>query len=205
MTQKTKEFFDRLYKDCQNRTPDPSVAVSSSIDDLKPGTVLDLGAGNGRDSIYLAKQGFDVTSVDISAEGLALLEDTAKQKGVGGRIQTVEADVANYQPDKEYDNVICIFTLHFLDESNFRPAIDRIMGCTKSGGLNVLSDLTTNGPLYSIDSTGHWVQAGEFKEIYESAGWEILDNFTYSSSTMMKDAEGKPFQHESDHLIVRKH
>lgn len=204
MTQKTKDHFDKLYKECQNRTPDPSVAVSSAVDDLKPGTVLDLGAGNGRDSIFLAKQGFEVTSVDLSAEGLALLRETAKQKGVNTRIQTVEADVANYRPEKEYDNIICIFTLHFLREVDFQPAIQRIMNSTKSGGLNILSDLTTNGPLYSIDSIGHWVNAGEFKEIYEAAGWEILDSFTYSSSTMMKDAEGKPFQHESDHLIARK-
>ena len=199
-----KEHFDNIYKQCE-KSPhqEPSVAVEAAVEYLKKGTVLDLGAGSGRDSIFLAKKGFEVTSVDISPEGLSLLKETIEDEGLKN-IQTVEADVAEFKPSLEYDNILCIFVLHFLKKQDFMPTLNRIMSCTTAGGINVVSDLTKNGPLYSTDTIGHWVDAGELQEIYEKAGWEILDSFTYSSSTMRRDAEGKPFQHESDHLIARK-
>lgn len=204
MTQGIKEHYDELYRNCEHKAPGPTVAVESALKHLRKGTVLDLGSGVGRNAIYLAMHGFEVTAVDISGEGLELLKEVGAKKKVINRITTVEADAGSYTPDKEYDNVICSFILHFLRKSDFMPTLDKLMKYTAKGGVNVISDLTTNGPLYKSDSIGHWIEAGELLGIYEQAGWEIIDSYTYSSSTMVKDPQGKPFQHESDHLVARK-
>jgi 2-polyprenyl-3-methyl-5-hydroxy-6-metoxy-1,4-benzoquinol methylase len=50
----------------------PTAEVKKLVNEyLRRGTAVDLGCGAGRDSIFLAKNGFDVTALDISAAGIA--------------------------------------------------------------------------------------------------------------------------------------
>lgn len=65
--------------------------VAESLAALAPGTALDLGAGDGRHTLWLASQGWDVTAVDISAEGLLLTSERAAARGLG--VHTIVADV----------------------------------------------------------------------------------------------------------------
>lgn len=58
-----------------------------------PKKVVDLGSGEGRDSIYLAGKGHNVTAVDISEEGLAKLKRLSREKNI--MVETVKADVSN--------------------------------------------------------------------------------------------------------------
>jgi SAM-dependent methyltransferase len=61
-------------------------------------TVLDLGAGHGRDSAFLANQGFTTYALDVSAEGLAQLSEHAWHVGLTDRLHTVEHDVREPLP-----------------------------------------------------------------------------------------------------------
>jgi tellurite methyltransferase len=50
----------------------PTAEVKKLVNEyLRSGTAVDLGCGAGRDSIFLAKNGFDVTALDVSAAGIA--------------------------------------------------------------------------------------------------------------------------------------
>ncbi|MEV0003689.1 class I SAM-dependent methyltransferase [Micromonospora sp. NPDC050980] len=62
---------------------------------LPPGTALDLGCGEGDDAIWLARQGWRVTAVDVSAVALERLATEAARAGVPDRITTVRRDVLN--------------------------------------------------------------------------------------------------------------
>ncbi|MDY6830589.1 MAG: methyltransferase domain-containing protein [Thermodesulfobacteriota bacterium] len=64
-TRWNKKYTDREW------TAEPSDIVRRFYSLAKPGMALDIGAGTGRNSVFLAEQGFDVVAVDIAEKGLA--------------------------------------------------------------------------------------------------------------------------------------
>lgn len=74
----------------------------------KGGNVLCLAEGEGRNAVFLAKQGYIVTAVDQSSVGLEKAEKLARENEV--EISTVAADLANYDlAGKRWDGIISIF------------------------------------------------------------------------------------------------
>jgi len=70
------------------------------------GSILDVGCGTGRHSIELARRGYAVTGLDISAEMLARAADAARSKEVN--VQWVRSDAAQFQLPDRYDGAICL-------------------------------------------------------------------------------------------------
>ncbi len=60
----------------------PSVLLASAIEGRKPGKALDIGMGQGRNTVYLAMQGWDVTGFDPSEEGVLQAQASAAKAGV---------------------------------------------------------------------------------------------------------------------------
>ncbi|MDN2497438.1 methyltransferase domain-containing protein [Nocardia nova] len=58
------------------------VDLVEGADALPPGRALDLGCGTGRNSVYLAKHGWEVTGVELVAEAVARAEERARAEGV---------------------------------------------------------------------------------------------------------------------------
>ena len=72
------------------------------------GKVLCLADGEGRNGVFLAQQGFDVTSVDLSVVGLQKAQRLASERGVS--LTTAQADLTQFDPGSNYwDGVISIF------------------------------------------------------------------------------------------------
>lgn len=75
---------------------------------LPKGTVLCLAEGEGRNAVYLAKQGFDVVAVDSSSAGMQKAKKLAAEKNVS--IKTIVSDLAEFDFGMEqYDAVVSIF------------------------------------------------------------------------------------------------
>lgn len=75
---------------------------------LPAGRALDLGAGEGRNAVWLAARGWDVTAVDFSRAGLERARAMARRAGTA--LTTVVADLAAYQPDaRAYDLVLALY------------------------------------------------------------------------------------------------
>lgn len=85
----------------------PNRTVANEVAGLTAGDALDLGAGEGRNAIWLAEQGWTVTAVDFSAVGLAKAESIARQRGLP--LTTVVADVTGYHPERTYDLVLIAY------------------------------------------------------------------------------------------------
>lgn len=64
----------------------PLKLLAETVQDVPPGRAVDAGMGNGRNSLYLASLGWDVTGYDISPEGLALARQRASALGVEYKI-----------------------------------------------------------------------------------------------------------------------
>ncbi len=78
--------------------------VERHLADLAPGSAIDLGAGEGRNAVWLAQRGWTVTAVDFSQVGLDKARRLADEQGV--EIELVRADATTWQPDAPVDLVM---------------------------------------------------------------------------------------------------
>ncbi len=75
---------------------------------LPVGTALDAGCGTGSDAVWLARQGWEVTAVDISSTAVGQAESFAMEQApdVAARISWVVADLTDWEPPQQYDLVV---------------------------------------------------------------------------------------------------
>lgn len=72
----------------------PNAFMVEMIKSRKPGRALEIGMGQGRNSVYLAKQGWSVTGFDISDVGMKIAREAAAQ--AGAKITTVNAAMEDF-------------------------------------------------------------------------------------------------------------
>lgn len=95
--------------------PDEDLVVEAAA--LPLGRALDLGAGEGANSIWLARQGWQVTAVDQTPAAIDTLVQLAASEGLA--IRGVVADVAEYRADAHYDLVLICY-MHLPSDTRTR-------------------------------------------------------------------------------------
>jgi SAM-dependent methyltransferase len=85
----------------------PNATVAAVLTDVAPGTAVDLAAGEGRNAIWLAERGWDVTAVDFSAAGLDIGRTRATAEGV--TVTWVLADATTWTPPAPVDLVLLAY------------------------------------------------------------------------------------------------
>ena len=89
-------------------TAEPNRFLVSEVADLPPGRALDLACGEGRNAVWLATQGWQVTGADFSAVGLAKARRLADAHGVA--IEWVQADAVEWDPPAgQFDLVVVMY------------------------------------------------------------------------------------------------
>ena len=89
----------------------PNRWVERETADLLPGRVLDIACGEGRNSIWLARRGWQVTAVDFSGVALAKAAQLAEGRGVTG-ITWDAADLRGYQPPPGSFDLVLLAYIH---------------------------------------------------------------------------------------------
>jgi SAM-dependent methyltransferase len=93
--------------------PDPNQFVAAELADLTPGRALDLAAGEGRNSVWLAGRGWRVTAVDFSRVGLTKGRTLSAARGVPeSAIDWIVADLRDYHPAAQAFDLVLIAYLH---------------------------------------------------------------------------------------------
>ncbi|HPF37021.1 MAG TPA: class I SAM-dependent methyltransferase [Phycisphaerae bacterium] len=106
---------------------------------LPKGRILSLAEGEGRNAVFLAKQGYDVTALDGSEVGLAKAVRLAEQNGV--RIHTIHADLTDFDPGvAEWDGIVSIFA--HIPEDARRRLYSRVATSLRQGGAFLLEAYT---------------------------------------------------------------
>ncbi len=88
--------------------------VEAHLGDLTPGTAIDLGAGEGRNAVWLAGRGWSVTAVDFSQVGLDKALRLADEHGV--TIAVERADATTWTPPAPVDLVVLSYLQLSADE-----------------------------------------------------------------------------------------
>ncbi|PAZ10099.1 SAM-dependent methyltransferase [Streptomyces sp. SA15] len=132
-------------------------------------TVLELGAGHGRDALFFARQDFTVYATDFSAVGLEQLTAAARQAGVAARVTTVTHDVRDSLPlpDASVDAVFAHMLLCMaLSTEHIHAAVREIARVLRPGGTLVYTVRHTGDAHYGA-GTAH----GD--DIYEHGGFAV--------------------------------
>lgn len=96
--------------------------------------VLDIGCGEGKDAVYMAEKGYDVTAFDVTQSGIRKTERLAQKRGVSVRAYT--DDINTFETDGTFDIIYSTGTIQYLAEENkdaFFAKLDRI---TRPHGLH---------------------------------------------------------------------
>lgn len=110
---------------------EPNQFVVSEIEDVAPGTALDWAAGEGRNAVWLATNGWTVTAVDFSQVAMGRGQAAAESRGV--KLDWIREDILSYRPQGQFDLVLITY-LHLIEEQ-MRKTLVTAAGAVAPGGL----------------------------------------------------------------------
>lgn len=119
--------------------------LKAQLSDDGSGEILCVAEGQGRNAVYLAELGYQVTAADLSSVGLDRTKELAKEKGV--KVDTLQVDLGEYSVANEaWDGIVCVF-------GHFPPSIrthvlTQLYGGLKPGGFLLME-------VYSVDQLNY--------------------------------------------------
>lgn len=151
---------------------EPNGFLTSVADRIPKGRVLCLAAGEGRNAVYLAQLGCEVTAVDSSEVGLDKAQRLASDRGV--TLKTTLADLADYTiTPHHWDAIVSIFA-HVPPEIR-KPLHRQVVDGLRSGGVFVLEAYTP-------------------QQLQYGTGGPPIEELTMSLETLKTELAGLAFQ-----------
>ena len=102
----------------------------------KPGKALDIGCGAGTDSLYLAGEGWEVTSLDFMPAALEMT--CARAASAGLKLKTIEADITEWAPTDKFDLVLDHGLLHNMNPDRYPLYREHVMQAVADDGEFVI-------------------------------------------------------------------
>jgi 2-polyprenyl-3-methyl-5-hydroxy-6-metoxy-1,4-benzoquinol methylase len=141
-----KTHWDKVYAD-EGYGMDPDPEVVQIEQQLPAGAmVLDVGAGEGRNALWLAAQGCVVRAIDVSRVGLQKLRERAEVQGL--EVDCILASAADYDfGEASYDLVLSAgCALNFFKKDEAKRIIERMKAAVKPAGFIHVSVSTVHDP-----------------------------------------------------------
>lgn len=173
MAERTRQRWNYLLTDSLARTkmlnPAPNALLVETVRGRPPGTALDADMGEGRNAIYLAQQGWQVTGVDVAEKALAYAQARAQKLGV--KLTTEVHDMATYDwGTSKWDLIV----LSYAGGRDYAPRVARAL---KPGGLVVIEafhmDATSQLQVVNGDYRVFF-NHDELLKLYGGAGLKIV-------------------------------
>jgi S-adenosylmethionine-dependent methyltransferase len=163
--------------------------------------VLDVGGGDGRDAVALARAGHHVTVLDPAPSWLAEARRRAESAGVGERLVTVEGSIDDLGPvGGGFDLVLCHFVVHYRPAETGAADVRRLAGAVRPGGrvsvmapnpaARVIGRLVREGPEAALEqlarddmesatfaTTARAVPPDEVEALLVDAGLEVVGRY----------------------------
>lgn len=166
MTIRDENYFTDKYG--LTRTHSEVVDAATLV---KPGKTLDLGCGNGRNSLYLAASGYDVTAWDKNPMSIQNLRSIREAEGLDN-LQVAIHDLNTLSFDGEYDFILSTVVMMFLEANTIPRLIDNMQRCTKPGGYNLIVAAMDTDDFPCTVGFPFAFKTGELKNYYK--GWNLL-------------------------------
>jgi SAM-dependent methyltransferase len=127
-----REVWNEVYTTRQGRAFPHNKFLAEMIKGRTPGTALDIGIGEGRNALFLATQGWEVTGFDISDIGVTLAREAAQKRGL--RLEAVVEDADHFDYGRQRWDLVVGMYMHAVMTRNAEKIIDAL----KPGGILVV-------------------------------------------------------------------
>ncbi|WP_039055972.1 tellurite resistance methyltransferase TehB [Enterobacter sp. Bisph1] len=196
MTTRTDNYFTEKY----SMTPTHS-EVLNAMNYIQPGKALDLGCGNGRNSLFLANRGFDVTAWDKNPNSLSNLQNIRAAEGLENlHIDAVDLNTLHF--DGEYDFILSTVVMMFLEAQTIPGLIANMQRCTKPGGYNLIVAAMDTADYPCNVGFPFAFKEGELRDYY--TGWELLKYNEELGELHRTDANGNRIKLRFATMLARK-
>lgn len=113
-------------------------AEIGDISGMKPGKILEIGCGSGRNLLPFAKQGFDCYGIDFSKNMIKFAKEYCKKYNFKINLKKARAEELPFQ-DSSFDYVLSIATLHHLNRKEQELAVKEMARVLKPGGIALVA------------------------------------------------------------------
>lgn len=146
MKGESKDFWEERYSEQDYVYGEhPNVFFQSELEKLEPASILLPADGEGRNSVFAAKKGWQVTAFDLSKAGKEKADKLAKKNEVEINFEVTTAK--EFESNKRFEAIALIYA-HFNAEE--RPAIHkRLLQFLKPGGILIFEAYSKNQLYYS--------------------------------------------------------
>jgi Cyclopropane fatty acid synthase and related methyltransferases len=196
-------FWEESYKDDEVSTfgDQPNATIIEFEKLYKPSwNILDVGCGDGKNSLYLASQGFaNIDAFDLSENAVAKMKRIADKKSLV--VNAWAQDLREFDFSKQYDLIFSFGTLHFVEKADWKLMLEKAKANTNIGGVHIIQLFTNVLPASPDISEFAVGLAGdeEIKSVYSD--WEVLQ---FKSYTFEDEHPGVPKHYHASNKIVAK-
>jgi len=161
---------------------------------------LDIGCGEGRNAVFFARNGYNVTAFDLSLQGVEKTTKMAREANVN--IDVFQANINDFRLTGKYDILFSSGVLHYIPESKRPEIFENYKQFTNVGGLHVFSVFVKKPFIDEAPdaekSARKWL-SGEIFTYYHD--WEIK----YCTEEIFNCMSGGiPHQHATNRIIAKK-
>ncbi|STW07311.1 Tellurite resistance protein TehB [Klebsiella grimontii] len=196
MTLRDENYFTDKYG--MTRTHSEVLHAATLI---APSKALDLGCGNGRNSLYLAANGFDVTAWDKNPASISNLERIRQAEGLEN-LRTAIKDLNALSFDGEYDFILSTVVMMFLEAKTIPGLIANMQRCTRPGGYNLIVAAMDTDDFPCTVGFPFAFKPEELRNYY--AGWALLKYNEDVGELHRTDASGKRIKLRFATMLARK-
>jgi tellurite methyltransferase len=196
MAQVDENYFTEKYG--LTRTHSEVLAAAARV---SPGKTLDLGCGNGRNSLYLAANGYSVTAWDKNPMSIANIERIKAAEGLTNlEIATVDLNALSFEG--EYDFILSTVVMMFLEPQTIPGLIANMQRTTVPGGYNLIVAAMDTDDFPCTVGFPFAFKTGELAEYY--TGWEVVKYNEDVGELHRTDANGNRIKLRFATLLARK-
>ena len=174
--------------------------VLEAMQTVRPGRALDLGCGQGRNALFLAKQGFEVTAVDQNELALEILRSIVEQEDLDLPVGTYDINSASLT--QTYDLIVSTVVLMFLQAERIPDIIRNMQEHTALGGYNLIVCAMDTEDFPCSVPFPFTFKEGELAEYYKD--WELVKYNENPGHLHRRDENGNRIQLRFATMLAKK-
>ena len=187
-------------------------SVTGTLEDIKPSQILsliwknflpnskiiDLGCGQGIDSLFLSKNGFSVTAIDSSDVAINQIK-IKKDEFKLDNLELIGGDINDFNIEKnKYQVIICRNVLNFLDKDKALKILNSLQDNVQKGSYMIIEVFTKNDPSFLSDNKFiSYFEEQELLNIF--SGYKIF----YYLENIILDLGHPGFSNQHKHGVAR--
>jgi ubiquinone/menaquinone biosynthesis C-methylase UbiE len=146
-----KEYTEEKKLPSTKNTQHPSRALVSFVEKFpseEKGMAVDLGSGNGRNSFYLANNGFEkVLGIEFAKPAVDFAQNRVEELGLHNKVSFINESLTEGIPlaDESADLIIDMFVLHALNQKDREKILKEIKRVLKPNGYYLISTIGAEG------------------------------------------------------------